>query len=187
MHVLPCYKWIWSYLPLWTSTYVQSVSHASLFFGFLCLPCLLPPFTVPCKMVLARPDERETWSYHCSLRLFTMFRRSSCSPTDNPTKLQFNWMWNPKNTAICSGCFLLECVYIQTSFSLVWNAIYDFVYHHACTFSSGKFSNVIVKLSWISTVSAVRLLYDLERSYFFYLQPFHFFFLDWCDLKGEGG
>ena len=25
----------------------------------LCPPCLLPPFTVPCKMVLARPDERE--------------------------------------------------------------------------------------------------------------------------------
>ena len=27
---------------------------------FLCPPCLLPPFTVPCKMVLARPDERKT-------------------------------------------------------------------------------------------------------------------------------
>ena len=27
---------------------------------FRCLPCLLPPFTVPCKMFLARPDERET-------------------------------------------------------------------------------------------------------------------------------
>ena len=27
---------------------------------FLCLPCLLPPFTVPCKMILARPDEEET-------------------------------------------------------------------------------------------------------------------------------
>ena len=27
---------------------------------FFCLPCLLSPFTVPCKMVLARPDERET-------------------------------------------------------------------------------------------------------------------------------
>ena len=26
---------------------------------FLCLPCLLPLFTVPCKMVLARPDEWE--------------------------------------------------------------------------------------------------------------------------------
>ena len=36
-----------------------------------CLPCLLPPFTVPCKMVLARPDEHETWPYHCSLHLFT--------------------------------------------------------------------------------------------------------------------
>ena len=33
---------------------------------FLCLPCLLPPFTVPCKMVLARPDEQEMWPYHCS-------------------------------------------------------------------------------------------------------------------------
>ena len=27
---------------------------------FLCLPCLLHPFAVPCKMVLARTDERET-------------------------------------------------------------------------------------------------------------------------------
>ena len=27
---------------------------------FFCRPCLLPPFTVPCKMVLARPDELET-------------------------------------------------------------------------------------------------------------------------------
>ena len=27
---------------------------------FLCLPCLLPPVTVPCKMVSAKPDERET-------------------------------------------------------------------------------------------------------------------------------
>ena len=26
---------------------------------FFCLPCLLPPFTVPYKMVLTRPDERE--------------------------------------------------------------------------------------------------------------------------------
>ena len=45
---------------------------------FLCLPCLLPPFTMPCKMVLARLDEWETWLYHCSLHLFTMVKRSSC-------------------------------------------------------------------------------------------------------------
>ena len=38
-----------------------------------CLPCrLLPPFTVHCKMVLTRPQERETRPYHCSLRLFMM-------------------------------------------------------------------------------------------------------------------
>ena len=47
---------------------------------FLCVPCLLPRFTVPCKMVLARPNEQVTWPYHCSLRLFTMVRRSSCGP-----------------------------------------------------------------------------------------------------------
>ena len=43
---------------------------------FLCLPCLLHPFTVPCKMVLDRPDERETGPHHCSLRLFTVVRPS---------------------------------------------------------------------------------------------------------------
>ena len=48
---------------------------------FLCLPCLLPSFTVPCKILLARPDERQTWPYHCSLRLFTMARKLSCGPT----------------------------------------------------------------------------------------------------------
>ena len=47
---------------------------------FCCLPCLLPPFTVPCKMVLATLDERETCPYHLSLRLFTMVRRFSCGP-----------------------------------------------------------------------------------------------------------
>ena len=47
---------------------------------FLCLPCLLPPFTVHCITVLARPDERETCPYYCTLRLFTMVRRPSCGP-----------------------------------------------------------------------------------------------------------
>ena len=51
--------------------------HSLILFLFPCLPCLLPPFTVPCKMVLARADERETVLYHCSLCLFTMIRRSS--------------------------------------------------------------------------------------------------------------
>ena len=51
---------------------------------FLCVPCLLLPFTVPCKMVLARSDELVTWLYHWNWRLFTMVRmmvrRSSCGP-----------------------------------------------------------------------------------------------------------
>ena len=47
---------------------------------FFRLPCLLSLCIVPCKMVLARPDERETCPYHFSLRLFTMVRRYSCGP-----------------------------------------------------------------------------------------------------------
>ena len=46
---------------------------------FPCLLCLFPPFAVPCKMVLARPDEGETRPQHCSLRFFTIIRRSSIS------------------------------------------------------------------------------------------------------------
>ena len=47
---------------------------------FFCPSCLLPPFTVPCKMILARSDKREPCPYYCRLRLFTMVRRSSCGP-----------------------------------------------------------------------------------------------------------
>ena len=46
---------------------------------FLCLPLHLPPWTVPCRIVLASPDDRATCPYHFSLRLFTEVR-SSYSP-----------------------------------------------------------------------------------------------------------
>ena len=45
---------------------------------FFCLPCLLPSFTVPCKIVLARPDEQETCPYHFSLCHIMMVKRSLC-------------------------------------------------------------------------------------------------------------
>ena len=38
------------------------------------------PFHCALQDGLARPDERETWPYHWSLRLFTIVRRSSCGP-----------------------------------------------------------------------------------------------------------
>ena len=45
-------------------------------YRFLCLPLRLPPWTVPCRIVLASPDDRVTCPYHFSLRLFTEVRRS---------------------------------------------------------------------------------------------------------------
>ena len=59
---------------IWHSAFHSLMLSSYLFF---CLPCLLSSFAVPCKMVSARPDEWETCPYHCSLRLFTMVRRSS--------------------------------------------------------------------------------------------------------------
>ena len=46
---------------------------------FFCLPLLLVPFTVPCRIVFAMPEDLEMWPYHPSFRFFTMVRRSSCT------------------------------------------------------------------------------------------------------------
>ena len=46
---------------LWDLTNSRPVHSPMLsFHRFLCVFCLLSPITVPCKMVLARPDERKT-------------------------------------------------------------------------------------------------------------------------------
>ena len=47
---------------------------------FFCLPLLLAPFTVPCRIVFAMPEDLEMWPYHLSFLFFTMVRRSSCTP-----------------------------------------------------------------------------------------------------------
>ena len=55
---------------------VQSLMLSS--YLFLCLPCLLPLFSEPCKMVLARPYEQETWPCHCSYDGQEVFMWSDC-------------------------------------------------------------------------------------------------------------
>ena len=47
---------------------------------FLCLPLFLFPFTVPCRIVLAKPEDLETWQNHLSFRFLTRVRSSSYSP-----------------------------------------------------------------------------------------------------------
>ena len=66
---------LWDLASSWPVHSLMLSSHL-----FLFLPRLLPHFTVPCNMVLARPDEHETRQYHYSLHLFTLVRRSSCGP-----------------------------------------------------------------------------------------------------------
>ena len=51
---------------------------------FLCLPFRLSPWTVPCRIVLASPDDCVMCLYHFSLRLFTEVRRSSYGPMAFP-------------------------------------------------------------------------------------------------------
>ena len=47
---------------------------------FCCLSLLLAPFTVPCRIVFAMPEDLEMWPYQMSFRFFTMVRRLSCTP-----------------------------------------------------------------------------------------------------------
>ena len=47
---------------------------------FLCLPPFLFPFTVPCMIVFAKPEDLETGPNHLSFRYLTRVRSSSYSP-----------------------------------------------------------------------------------------------------------
>ena len=46
---------------------------------FFCLPLFLLPFTVPCRIVFAKPEDLETWPNHLSFRFLTRVRSSSYS------------------------------------------------------------------------------------------------------------
>ena len=39
---------------------------------FFCVPLLLAPFTVPCRIIFAMPEDLEMWPYHLSFRFFTL-------------------------------------------------------------------------------------------------------------------
>ena len=56
---------------------------------FLCLPCLLSPFTVPCKMLLARPDERETQQVDKTYSCYGS-RQTLISPSDSLVSDEFS-------------------------------------------------------------------------------------------------
>ena len=69
-----------------------------------------PPFTVPCKMGLARPHERETWPHPFSLLLFAMVR-SSYSPIV---------CWVLARTSPLVTWSLMRCVVSYDSTSIPW-------------------------------------------------------------------
>ena len=47
---------------------------------FFCLPLFLFPFTMPCRIVFAKPEGLETWTNHLSFRFLTRITSSSYSP-----------------------------------------------------------------------------------------------------------
>ena len=47
---------------------------------FFCLPLFLCPFTVPCRIVFAKPEDLEMWPNHLSFRFLTRARSLSYSP-----------------------------------------------------------------------------------------------------------
>ena len=102
---------------------------------FLCLPLRLPPWTVPCRTVLASPDVRVTYTYHFSLCLFTVVKRSSYGPMAFPilaftSWMTFTWTKNAEKSSYhdgeCSGhrekwvkvCLLVGCLTSQQQASV---------------------------------------------------------------------
>ena len=47
---------------------------------FFCLPLFPIPFTVPCRVVFAKPEDLETWPNHLSFRFLIRVGSSSYSP-----------------------------------------------------------------------------------------------------------
>ena len=58
--------------------------HSGMLFShlFFCQPCLPPPWTVPCMIVLASPDDLDMCPYHLSLRCLTVVKHSTGVPQD---------------------------------------------------------------------------------------------------------
>ena len=80
-----------------------------------------PPFTVPCKMVLARPDERETCPYHFSLHFFMMVRRSLSGPIVCWTLAQTSYLVPWSLYEMCS--IMPSCLQrLQEGLWQVWHA-----------------------------------------------------------------
>ena len=65
------------YIMTTTCTYLQQLTQVS---DVALGPLVLFPFTVPCRIVFAKPEDLETWPNHLSFRFFTRVRSSSYSP-----------------------------------------------------------------------------------------------------------
>ena len=89
---------------------------------FFCLPLLLPPCAVPCRIVLANPVDLVTCPYHFSLRRFTVVKRSSWGRVLLRTSsLEMWYLWvmqrNFLRHLISMACILLSvsAVIVQDS------------------------------------------------------------------------
>ena len=92
---------------------------------FRSLPCLFSPFAVPCKMVSARPGERETWPYYCIWHLFTVVRWSSCGPIAcwilAWTSLMVTWSLYEMHRILPEHLSSMACILLWSSGHLLEN------------------------------------------------------------------
>ena len=76
---------------------------------FLFLPLRLPPWTVPCRTVLASPDDRVTCPYHFRSRLFTEARSSYASSSG--FHFLIGYVISVRDTEEFSKTSHLQCLY----------------------------------------------------------------------------
>ena len=89
---------------------------------------LFAPFTASCRIVFAMPKDLWMWPYHLSFRLFTMVRRSSCTPSVAHL-YNTNCTWEMKYWKINR---LWVCILFTFSYSVgnrTFQTLYILLYH----------------------------------------------------------
>ena len=76
---------------------------------FFCLPLFLFSFTVPCRIVFAKPEDLETWPNHLSFRFLTRVRSSSYSPIVINNDNYLLWLKKPSSNRFTCTLTAIKC------------------------------------------------------------------------------
>ena len=144
---------------------------------FFCPPLLLFPFTVPCKIVFAKPEDLETWPNHFSFCFMTTVRSSSYSTmvawiflrTFLLVILALYQMFSLRQHLIWKAYFLVFNSAVKFQYSQAYRNMKMIREHISSTFDPrDMFLSLQIGFSFVRAAAACAIL---ERTYDLKLSP----------------